>query len=159
MGEKVTENRIGDWLGLYKIITMDLKSKIVIGGRNDDSLNERYNIVQIELFREATECAASFMEYLIKVLSTFSICKDVSRVHSIAQQHDHAQPCSAISWRRELTDENPYETHPTGIVSEDDPRTSTKEMRIAGNSEIQDLLSQGTFRVVPKRELSKNANL
>ena len=52
----------------------------------------------------------------------------------------------------------PFEIEATEIVSSDDPRAKSPEMRRAVMNEVRDLLKQGTFKVMLKEELPDGAN-
>ena len=126
--EKVIENRIGEWLGPYTVVTHDAQSKIVLVRKNDKSTPERYNITLVKLFIEPIPAATNFMTKLNSALTHF-------RTPVFA-------PTIAL----------------TEVIDKHDPRASSPEMKSAIDSEVQDLLKRGTFKVILKEELANGAN-
>ena len=48
--EKQVENRIGEWIGPFTVVTTDSRAKIVVVQNNADSALERFNTTQVTPF-------------------------------------------------------------------------------------------------------------
>ena len=126
--EKLIENRIGEWVGLYTVTCYDAQTKIVLVQKNADSPHERYNSVQAKPFLMPEVAATDYFQTL----------------HSSRQQFS--------SERQSLT------IHLTELISKDDPRASSPEMRKAIYEEVRDLPKRKTFKVILKEELPDGAD-
>ena len=58
--EKQVENRIGEWLGPYKVVAVDVTSKILAVQKDEQSTLERFNLTQAKPFLRPQETAESF---------------------------------------------------------------------------------------------------
>ena len=56
--EKQIENRIGEWVGSYTVMSYDAQAKLVFVQASADVQHERYNLVQIKTFSEPAAVSA-----------------------------------------------------------------------------------------------------
>ncbi len=62
--EKVVENRIGELVGPYILVSVDAQAKIVLVQKDADSKHGRYNIVRIRTFLLREAAATGYLETL-----------------------------------------------------------------------------------------------
>ena len=126
--EVQVENRIGDWLGPYTVVSFDPNSKIILVQMSADARYERYNIVQVKPFLKQTEASTDFIETLYSLIRQFAL------------------PNTDLS------------VNMTEVVQKNDKRAYSWEMKEAIKSEAQDLIRRGSFRVIPRKEIPDGAN-
>lgn len=106
-------------MGPYTVQIVHDESKIVMVQKNEDSPLERYNLAQFKPFLRPQVSSTLFM---ISVHSTFS---NYATSSSNTLEHDTPQRSSAVHRSRNF----PFQTQVTDIVSNDDPRAQSSEMK------------------------------
>ena len=126
--ENIDENRIGQCLGPYKVISFDASARIVLVQKEINYPYERYSIMQVKPFLRPIEYANRFVSSVASAFSTF------------------------------LTPPDSFPVHITEVIDNNDPRTNSNEMKAAISREVKDLLRRGTFKVTLRTELPDGAN-
>ena len=70
--EKKVENRIGEWVGPYTVISYDSEAKIVMVQKSVEAKYERYSTSQVKPFMQPTEVATEFVRFLHSALQPFA---------------------------------------------------------------------------------------
>ena len=133
--EKVVESRVGQWLGPYTVVTIDVNAEIVIVRKDKESLIKSYNMVRVKTFLAPTESSTVFMDILYSVFVGYASNPTCMRSSA-----------------------NVFQMHVTEIIEKDDLRAKSHEMQDAIRNEVRDLTRRGTFKVILKEELADGAN-
>ena len=107
------------WMGPYTVQIVHDESKIVVVQKNRDLPLERYNLAQFKLFHRPQVSSTLFTR---SVHNTFS---NYATSPSNTLEHDTPQRSSAVHGSRNF----PFQTQVTEIVSNDDPRAQSSEMK------------------------------
>ena len=126
--EYQVENRIGEWLGPYSVVSSDPNSKFVLVQKSADARYEMYSVVQVKPFLQPTEASPDFIEILHSPIRQFAL------------------PDTGLS------------VNMTEVVQKNDERAHSSEMKAAIKSEVMDLLQRETFKVIPRKEIPDGAN-
>ena len=71
-GEKIVENRFGEWLGPYTVTSYDHRAKIVLAQANPQPPQERYYTTQVKPFLEQAVASKEYVRTLYTSLKGFS---------------------------------------------------------------------------------------
>lgn len=167
--KKQVEDKIGEWLVPYIVVTYDAPFKVVVVQKYSDSAHERFSVAQIKLFLRPNTAAASFMDTLHASPSMYVNPQEqpsdvVSPIQSIYSSYKHDKLTDQFISDTSLSARNTEENfnnpaiHVTEVIDKNDPSAMCHEMHEAKVSEIRNLLQRGTFRVILKEELREGAN-
>ena len=123
--EKIVENQIGQWVGPYTVVTVDLDAKITSVKKDENSALERYNLVQVQLFISTAEASAAIMDTLYSVFAGYA--PDQNEMRSSAKIP---------------------EIRTTETIHKDGPRAFSPKMKVAILYEVRYLLKRRTFKVI-----------
>jgi len=127
--EKIVLNRIGEWLGPFTVILADRQRKLVYVQDCEIGPARPFGYAQVKAYISPHESAQTFF----------------SELHT------------AFAEYRSDTDETAVML--TEVISNQDPRASAPEMAEAKRAEIRGLLERGTFKVILREEIPKDANV
>ena len=169
--EKQVENRIGQWVGPYVVVSTDGVSRIVFVQMNPNAPFERYDITQVRHFVERKESTTNFLSAIRSALSQFSstsrentttnnrhVVNGETRLVAIPSEgtahnsHDTRQLIQPSN-RTEGT----FATHTTEVINALDLRAQSELMNQAINDEVAQLVERGTFKVMRTNELPEDA--
>jgi len=127
--EKIIANRIGDWMGPFKVVSYDHEQKLVYVKEDDRGSTKPFGVAQVKPYLSPTEGADTLF----------------------AQLNDAVR-----QYRSQSDDDNVMLTE---VISGSDPRANSPEMTAAKRKEIKGLLDRGTFKVVLREEIDPDANV
>ena len=143
--EKIVNNRIGEWLGPYQVISMDHHTKIVLVDCDGES--KRFSATQVKVFKSPVSLSrpntTRTMPWQSQILTSSNFL--VSVANALRKAQDCTQPMNT--------------TFLTEVIHPSDPRAGNAEMEEAISLEISDLTQRGAFRVIDKNGLPPNANI
>lgn len=128
--ENAVNNRIGEWLGPFTVLGMDSDKKLVYVRDAKIGAARPFNVAQVKRYIMPQDIAQSLFTACHHGLSYF------------ASPHE---------------DDN--STHLTEIIAPRDPRADSPGMTQAKKNEIRGLLERGTFRVILREEVPRDANV
>lgn len=116
--EQVVNNRIGEWLGPFRVINMDPSKKLVLIQMREGETPKPYNVVQVKPYFPASSLSQLFLSDILDGLDKFKSPDDNDSILM------------------------------TEILGLEDKRALSEEASRAKLAEVQGLLRRGTFRVI-----------
>ena len=105
--ENQVENRIGEWIEPYTVVSYDSEAKIVLVQRSADAQYERYNTVQVKPFETPSETARKFSSILHSAVRPFaSEHPAIVHITEVIDKHDPraSTPEMLVAIREEVRD-------------------------------------------------------
>ena len=129
--ENVVAGRIGEWVGPFEVASFDPEKKLVHIRDPKKPRTKPFNVAQVKKYKDPKQFVDEEITH---------ICETLGK-----------------AFGHNLNDSK--ETHATEVIDKDDPRASTEEMREAIRAEVQGLIDRGTFEVLKKKDVPKDANI
>ena len=150
--EKLVENRIGEWIGPYTVVTTDSNAKIVVAQKEAGSALERFNTTQVLLFLQSEKAAVAFFDVLNRTFSTYASqstslsyhhtpIKEYRRSHKINKIEAPERRAKAESIQNgSISNDAVSAIQFVEVIEKDGPRASSTQMNHAIKEEVRYLL-------------------
>ncbi len=138
--EKIVENRIGEWIGPYFVISINHESKIVLVQKDTDSPHERHSITHIRRFLVPEAIVTSFMHSLNQTLASYSSKQPFPSEHHYALKRiPHNALKRSANERQDFSSlsNGPFSIQAKKLIEPDDPRANSPEMQYSVMHEVR----------------------
>lgn len=131
--EKIVNNRIGEWLGPFEVEGWDIEKKIVFVKDVRTGPSRPFNIAQVRKYLQP------------EIIAHTHVLEIAHSLRRLSHEATTEAPVSDVML--------------TEVLDPDDPRSRSMEMSKAIKKEVNGLMERGTFRILKRMNIPKDANV